>query len=624
MTNHPPGEHLLDAPHHDGSEQYVGEATPALGDAVPIRLRVPGQGRERAVWVRAVVDGEPRRIEARLDRADDAGRWYVAELPIHNPVTAYRWLLDEPGGYRWVNGTGAHAREVIDAADFRLTTYAPPPGWTAEAVVYQIFPDRFARSPQADERPLPDWAEPTAWDTPPDGRSAATPHQFYGGDLGGIEANLDHIERLGANTLYLTPFFPGRSNHRYDASTFNAVDPLLGGDAALASLTAAAHRRRMRVIGDITTHHTGSAHEWFRAASADPNCPERGFYHWLDQPNRIDREPYATWLGVETLPKLNWDAPKLWERMIDGPDSVIGRWMREPYLLDGWRVDVANMTGRYGRDDHAREVARRLRATVLAANPQGLTVSEHFHDAADDVMGDGWMSNMNYSAFTRPLWTWVVEPDCPLDFLGIPAPIPRRGAPSMVASMREFTARYPWKVATRLWNMLGSHDTPRIRTVTGSAPLAEVATAALLTMPGTPALFMGDEGGFTGDVGEAGRRTMPWEQIGQGGGSGWQGDVFDSWRSLIAARQGSRALREGGLRWAFIQDDAIGFLRETAKERVLVVLARAPWAGMRLPLTGAPELLAGGTLCGTPTLHMTGQALTISGDGPAIGIWRLG
>lgn len=614
--------HLLDEPHHDGSALYADPGTPALGDVVPVRLRVPAATPERAVALRAVHDAEPAWFPARLDRADAHERWYVAELPVHNPVTTYRWLLDEPGGYRWVTGTGAVARDVSDAADFRLSTHAPPPAWTADAVVYQVFPDRFARSRAADGRALPAWAEPAAWDDDPEGHGPSTPVQLFGGDLAGVEEHLDDVQRLGADTLYLTPFFPSASNHRYDASTFDRVDPLLGGDAALASLTAAVHRRGMRVLGDLTTNHTGSGHEWFRRAQADAGSPERDLYYWREHGGL----PYVSWLGVPTLPKLNWGSGETWARMVDGPGSAVGRWLREPYALDGWRVDVANMTGRFGADDFGREVARRARATVLAANPDGLLVSEHFHDAADDLAGDGWMSNMNYSAFTRPLWSWVVEPGTGLDFLGVPTTVPRRPASAMVATMRELDARYAWATKARLWNLLGSHDTARIRTVTGDPQVVEVAAALLFAYPGVPAVFMGDEGGFTGDNGESGRRTMPWDQVAAGGGTRWDGRTFEAYRGLIAARRASRALQDGGLRWAVVEDDAVAFLRETEDERVLVVAARAPWSGARLPrhlAADAPELLAGGVLGATAEVTLDDDALVVSGAGPAVGVWRL-
>jgi len=171
-----------------------------------------------------------------------------------------------------------HSRDVPDAADFRLTVHGPAPAWLSRTVVYQIFPDRFARSGEV--RPAPDWAEPADWDERtgrprPEHRPAVLrrrPRRHRG--------RLDHLERLGVGTVYLTPVFPARSNHRYDATSFDHVDPLLGGDGALASLSRALHARGMHLVGDVTTNHTGAGHEWFTRALADPSSVEAGFYYW--------------------------------------------------------------------------------------------------------------------------------------------------------------------------------------------------------------------------------------------------------------------------------------------------------------------------------------------------------
>jgi len=642
--------HLLDRPHHDGSALYVAPGPRFLGERVPVRLRVPTGYGETSVLLRVVRDGYPLRLPARLASEDADERWYTATLPVDNPVLSYRWLVVRPGGYQWVTASGVYDRDVTDAGDFKLTIHPPAPQWAADAIGYQVFPDRFARSAAADARPLPDWALPADWGDEPLGGGPGTGHQFYGGDLAGIADHLDHLERLGANLLYLTPFFPGRSNHRYDAVTFSHVDPLLGGDEALSDLVAAAEERGIRVIGDLTTNHTGVTHEWFEAARADRSSPEAGFYYWAehspislhdwsaslveqwgrDLPNdaALEVPDYVSWLGVPSLPKLNWGSRELWGRMVSGPDSVVGRFMREPYRLAGWRIDVANMTGRYAGDDYYHAVARAARATVAEANPDGLLIAEHFYDVSRDLPGDGWQSIMNYSAFTRPLWSWLTKPDTEYQFIDLPTPIPRRSGRDVVATMLEFDAAVPWDTSARQWNALDSHDTARITTITGDPRVTEVGAAWLFTFPGLPALFAGDEGGGLGTNGEHSRTTMPWDEIAAGGGERWDAGVFESYRGLIAARKGAAALRDGGLRWALIEDDAVGYLRETADQRILVVLARAAWGGARLPRRlladgRAPELLYGGRLAATPGLRVTGEGLELSGEGPAVGVWRL-
>ena len=350
--------------HHDGSALYVDNQAPALGDRVGVRARIPANCGVRQVYVRFVRDGEPKFVEAVSEGGPLAERWWRAEFALCNPITPYRFLLRlEGGGYRWLNGTGIHGHDVTDDEDFRLVTFPPPPAWARDAVVYQVFIDRFAAS--GTRRALPPWAVAGDWyNSEVAYQGKLTSAQIFGGDLAGIEARLDYISELGADVIYLTPFFPAPSNHRYDADTFGAVDPLLGGNEALAALTRAAHRRGLRVMGDLTTNHTGSRHEWFQAARADPSAPERGFYYW--EPGSPG---YACWLGVPHLPKLNYGSAALWGRLFTDADPVTSRWLRPPYELDGWRVDVANMTGRHRADDFNAEVAKAMRSAMAGPGP---------------------------------------------------------------------------------------------------------------------------------------------------------------------------------------------------------------------------------------------------------------
>lgn len=609
-------------PHHDGSALYVPQQEPALGDTVAVFLRVPAGFPVSRVHVRSVPDGEPHFDEAVVDRRDASGdTWWRAGVRVRNPVTGYRFLLDTPDGVRWLTALGLVAHEVPDATDFRLVSYAAPPAWARDAIVYQIFPDRFARSAGAGDRPAPDWAIPCDWDTPVIGRGPQTQRQFYGGDLDGVSEHLEHIAALGANTVYLTPIFPARSNHRYDASSFDHVDPLLGGDEALVKLAAEVHARGWRLLGDVTTNHTGDAHPWFTAALADPRAAERDLFY-------IDPDgAYESWCGVPTLPKLNWGSEELRRRFTGGPDALVPRWLRPPYELDGWRVDVANMTGRRAAHGCTREVAALLREAVLATRADGLLVAEHAHDATGDLDGDGWHGTMNYAGFTRPLWGWLRGPDPVLaGFAAQPGDVPRRDGPAMLATMRSFAALVSWRSLVHSWNLVGSHDTPRIRTMVGDPDRVEVAVGLMITLPGTPMIFAGDEVGLSGDVGEAARVPMPWHRP-----DTWDTVTLERYRSLVALRRALPALRHGGLRWLYVDADALVFLRETADESVLVLARRAAGDPVRLsgvPLTGenvyggAPPLR--GTAGGAPPQRRTADAVvTLPGDGPTVQVWRL-
>ena len=156
MTPVQPRPDLLGQPHHDGSALYVSNPHPALGDTVTVRVRVPHEAGVSAVHVRLTPDAEPFFVDAAIERETETDTWWAADIVVHNPVTNYRFILEGgPTAYLWLNGTGVHQRDVPDAADFRITAYGAPPAWASGAVVYQIFPDRFARSAAQDERERP-------------------------------------------------------------------------------------------------------------------------------------------------------------------------------------------------------------------------------------------------------------------------------------------------------------------------------------------------------------------------------------------------------------------------------------------------------------------------------------
>ena len=493
-----------------------------------------------------------------------------------------------------MTGEGLVGHDVPDADDFVCAVGDEGPAWHRDGVVYQVFADRFARS--GAERVPPDWAVPRAWDDAPAGFGPETPREWFGGDLPGIEAHLDHLERLGVSILYLTPFFPARSTHRYNATSFEQVDPLLGGDAALVSLVGAAHARGIRVVGDLTINHTGDDHEWFTRAVGDAGAAERGFF-WFDE--RLEHG-YAAWAGVPTLPKLDHRAEELGRRLHGDDGAVVRRWLTEPFALDGWRLDVANMAGRHGNVDVARALARAVRAAALDARPDAVLVGEHSHDARSDLQGDGWHGTMAYMGFTRPAWCWLRGDELPqeleLGFLGLPVEVPRLGGPEVTATMRRFRAGVPWRSVLHSWVLLDSHDVARFRVVSGSRERHAVGIGLQMTTPGVPMVFAGDELGLEGRWGEDARRTMPWDRPER-----WDAALLETYRTLIGLRRSSAALTRGGIRYAHVSADAIAYLRETRDERLLCLAVRATTDDVRLPLDalGCARARVGGGRGGT-------------------------
>lgn len=569
---------LAEQPHHDGSDRYTQRTTSGDMPIARVWVRVPAASAASRVRVRAVPDAEPLLVDAAIDTertVSDDIVWWVADLPLHNPVTNYRFLLEGATiGYGWLNGSGIHRHDVPDAHDFRISTYPEPPTWLDQTVGYQVFLDRFASS--GEHGPTPEWAIRATWDTPVAQDSPTSTHQLYGGDLSGVEKHLDHLERLGIDLIYLTPFFPAESAHRYDATTFDHVDPLLGGDTALASLVAAAHERGIRVIGDITLNHTGEQHSWFRAAQLDLASPEGSFYMFGES-----ADDYVAWHDVPTLPKLDHRSTELAGRLYSGDRSTIARFLDVPFGLDGWRVDCANTTGRHGDVDRNRDVATAARRTIdrrgAVDGRARWLVAEHCYDAGNDLDGDGWHGSMAYQWFTRPIWSWL-RGERPFTLMS-QIELPSLGGDQVVQSMRELGANVTWAARLASMTMLDSHDSARFRTAVGGNRMRHiVGLAALLSMPGVPTIFAGSEVGVVGDSMDTCRVPFPWDE------SQWDRDLFDATTQLIRIRHDEPALQRGALRWIDASSDAITFVRELAERTVLVDLRRAPGERRSIPM----------------------------------------
>lgn len=601
-------------PHHDGSALHVSTLAPALGDVVAVRLRIPvGADAPLEVLVRSCPDREPFFNKAVHLGTVGGHDWWEAEIRVANPVHRYRWLVHyESGLTHWINQEGVHRIETRDDADFALVAHEPPPAWATDAVLYQVFPDRFARSEAADARPTPAWAVAAGWDEPVVGSGPGVSEQYYGGDLAGVEAHLDHLVELGATVLYLTPVFPGESNHRYNASTFDEVDPLLGGDEALVSLVEAAHAKGLKVLGDLTSNHTGDTHAWFLAAQASEEAPERDFYYFHEGGT------YASWLGHASLPKLNWNSQELRDRFIEGPDSVVGRWLRPPFSLDGWRIDVANMTGRYEGDDLNAEVRQIIRSTMVEINPDTLLLGESTNDATDDFQGDAWHGAMTYANFTRPVWGWLSVPgSAAFGGLGMArSVIPSYTGVDVHQQHQRFVAGIPWRTRLHNMNALDTHDTPRFATnaLPGAVP---VALGMAVSLPGIPVVWAGDELGLTGVNGEDSRTPMPWGSIDEHAGT------MAVHRELLALRAGQPALRGGGMRWLHVGEEVLVWVREAAASSVLCVAARGFYDVVveegDVVVDGEPALLwgeGGATVFGAGGLRLTGS-------GPSFSAWSL-
>ncbi len=133
-------------PHHDGSELYVSNSAPKVGDKVVLRVRVPHSYTFARSFLRLYHDGEPRSFELALERRDATESWWAVKVKIENPSTCYRFVFVDNDKYDWLNASGFYDHDVHSNNDFQIVAIPAYPSWIRSSVFYQIFPDRFAKS----------------------------------------------------------------------------------------------------------------------------------------------------------------------------------------------------------------------------------------------------------------------------------------------------------------------------------------------------------------------------------------------------------------------------------------------------------------------------------------------
>lgn len=439
------------------------------------------------------------------------------------------------------------------------------PSWVKDAIFYQIFPDRFAKSNK-----LPDIGF-ESWDSPP------TNFGFKGGDLYGAIDKLDHLQELGINAIYLNPIFASASNHRYHTFDYYQVDPLLGGNEALKQLLNATHERGMRVVLDGVFNHASRGfwqfHHVLETGSASPYKdwfhfdPERlnGHKHWGAYPSHHEQKQlhhedsltaigYRAWWNLPALPKFNTNAPAVREFLFE----VAEYWIK--FGIDGWRLDVP---GEIDDDEFWREFRRRVRAV----NPDAYIVGEIWHEAQRWLQGDQFDAVMNY-LFTAAALNFFASGHLNMDVIrhagGIKDRVHRMHARTFADEVERILHLYPQDITFSQLNLLDSHDMPRfLSCASGDKNSLKLAWLFLFTMPGAPCIYYGDEIGVDGGHDPDCRKSFPWDR------SQWDMDLFNYAKACAALRKAETALRHGVYKRVHAEDDMMAFTRSHEGETVL-------------------------------------------------------
>jgi neopullulanase len=424
------------------------------------------------------------------------------------------------------------------------------PEWVKDAVFYQIFPDRFARS---DSVPKPSNLE--SWDSPP------TVYGFKGGDLLGVAEHLDYVEDLGINAIYFTPIFQSAANHRYHTHDYYQVDPILGGNKAFRTLLDEAHRRGIRIVLDGVFNHASRG--FFQFNHILENGAASPYVDWFDirgyplHAYASKREQnYVAWAGLRALPKLNTETRAVREFIWDAAEH----WIREG--VDGWRLDVpAEIT----TPGFWQEFRRR----VKGADPEAYIVGEIWHESQPWLQGDQFDAVMNYLV-TQACLSYFARDTLDLSLahhVWSYKHLAAKSLPEFAAEIRRILGLYAPQINQVQLNSLDSHDTPRFLTLArGDESAFRLATLFQMTYPGAPCVYYGDEIGMEGHHDPDSRRTFPWDP------NKWNHGLRDYVKRCILLRKAHPALRRGTFTELLAQEDVYAYRRQLEDDSLIVIL----------------------------------------------------
>ena len=523
---------------------------------VLVRVKLPVDVALESAYIRSEPDNEEHLSPMQLVSKDTIWQIWegVLKLDTSHEVTLYAFKFLSNQQY-WLSEAGVTHYFPERDTHYRYNLHYQAATWVWSQVFYQIFPERFCDGDASNNVKAGEYlyqGKPVVaktWDELPERKQG--PREFYGGDLEGIQQRLDYLQDLGVTALYLNPIFTSPSSHKYDTIDYDHVDPHFGGDEAFTKLCGELKQRNMRLILDAVVNHTSERHPWFDrygehetlGAYQSKESASRGFYIFESD----DPESYVGWYNVKTLPVLDFSNPELQARVYKNKDSILRKWLRPPYSIDGWRFDVIHMLGEGPGAKNNHLYARAFRQTLREENSEAYMLGEHFFEASKWLQGDQEDGAMNYYGFTRPLREFLSG----VDFRGHKINIDASDLDDLWQRAR---VKIPFVVQLSQFNLLGSHDVARVLTVlNGDTALLKIAITALFTYIGVPCVYYGDEIGLEGGEDPDCRRTFPWDE------RLWNHDLRQHYHWLIQLRKSEKVLQEGAFLMLYAKGDVYAY-----------------------------------------------------------------
>lgn len=572
----------LESVYSDGTAEFVSDPSPKLFETVTVKIRMYEDAPVKHVFLRSVPNGAEKLQEASIVKKERGLVYYEAPLEItENRIQYHFYLVCEDVVY-FYNQKEITTYVPDHTYDFVLLADYEQPSWVKKAVFYQIFPERFCNGNPANDVKSGEYSQdghPTIqmkrWEDRPLTYQEGFCLDFYGGDLEGVKEKIPYLKELGVTAVYLNPIFRAPSVHKYDCIDYFHVDEHFGGDKALAELSEALHENGMKLILDISINHTGTAHKWFNKDGAyfdrsegayhNPEAKERGYYFFHED------NTYHGWFDNPGLPTLNYTSDALRDIIYRGEDSVLKKWLKPPYSIDGWRFDVADVFARNNEVQLAHELWPEIRKSIREENPKAYILAEDWGDCAGHLQGGEWDSPMNYYGCGRVIRQFLGEPDLFMGRNEILGRVPyKMTAEDVKARVTEHLSKIPYVMWENQFNLFDSHDVSRLHNNPKIRPEEyKGAVIFLFTLVGAASIYYGDEAGIDGVLGtnEGCRYPMPWKKDFK------NSEVYRMYRTLAHRKAEHPALSEGGMKFLYAKGYVVAIARFCGEEAFISVIS---------------------------------------------------
>ena len=559
----------------DGSPWFVSNPLPKKGEKITIALQLSKDSPVNTVILRTKPNGVEHLEKMTQVMCKNGLVRYEACVQIWEDSFNYQFYLVASDCVYYYTQAGITTYIQDESRDFKILTNYQQPQWVKNAVFYQIFPERFCNgNPDNDVKDNEYFFDgfPAKqiknWNSIPAEYEQAHCLDFFGGDLEGVRQKIPYLKKLGITAVYLNPIFYAATIHKYDCLDYFQVDPHFGGDKALEELCRELHANGIKIILDISINHTGIANRWFNrdgvffpkseGAYNNPGSPQREFY-FFEKDNS-----YKSWWNVPTLPTLNYTSQSLRQRLYLDKDSLVKKWLKPPYSIDGWRFDVADVMARNDRIQLHHEVWPQIRKSIKEENPNAYILAEDWSDCSEFLNGGEWDSPMNYFGSARPVRQFYGEEDLfnarKAELRNIPY---KMTAKDLAQRITSFLSRLPFVIQQIQFNLLDSHDVPRLHNNPKiSADSYKGAVVMLFTLPGCASIYYGDEAEIDGRITsmEGCRYPMPWNKNIE------ETNAYKLYSTLAKTKTESKVFLDGGFKVVWDKDYVFAFARFTPEE----------------------------------------------------------